>query len=449
MNEHMFDLMDLIPDEAYENDPYPDGFDPFDTPEGSGEGVLGWIGETAQAHVLAALLSNTDASHLSGFDRVELLKAHQKLVSHYQGAFYQDISSISDHYFKENGDYELADEATAMEIRAALRMTRRSADREIAFAIDIVHRLPRIASSLRSGDIDVRRARVMTHGTSHLDDEDARQVIDKVIEAAPRLSTGQLAARVRKLCLEVDPEDAKHRFESALEERRVVSEPTVDATTHLIIENGSPELVAEAKAHINSIAKSLRSPEEERTMDQLRADVSLALLSGKMCYKPTGRGVTDIHVDLTTLAELDENPGELAGYGPVIADIARQVAESQPKAEWRYTVTDPDTEQVVANGITRRRPTAWQRRAVEAHNRTCVYPCCRMPSRQCDLDHIQPYSEGGPTDVANLGPDCRHDHVCLHRHGWTYRPLPGGDYLWTSPTGQRYTTSGLPPPQAA
>ncbi|MCZ6455928.1 MAG: hypothetical protein O6650_01630 [Actinobacteria bacterium] len=36
------------------------------------------------------------------------------------------------------------------------------------------------------------------------------------------------------------------------------------------------------------------------------------------------RAMVDIRVDLETLTGLTENPGELAGFGPVIADIARR-----------------------------------------------------------------------------------------------------------------------------
>ena len=66
-------------------------------------------------------------------------------------------------------------------------------------------------------------------------------------------------------------------------------------------------------------------------MDQLRADVYLDLLLGA---DTNGKGgVVDIHVDLETLAGLSETPGELAGYGPVIADIARQTTNKQTKAK--------------------------------------------------------------------------------------------------------------------
>jgi hypothetical protein len=155
--------------------------------------------------------------------------------------------------------------------------------------------------------------------------------------------------------------------------------------------------------------------------------------------------VVDIQVNLETLTRLSDDPGELAGFGPVIADIARQVTEQQQNAEWRFTVTDADTGQTIHNGITRRRPTSGMRRHVEARNRTCIFPGCRMPAIGCDLDHRIPWAQGGPTSTDNFAPLCRHDHIIKDRLGWKHRALPNGDHQWTSRLGHTYTTSGQPP----
>ncbi len=41
------------------------------------------------------------------------------------------------------------------------------------------------------------------------------------------------------------------------------------------------------------------------------------------------------------------------------------------------------------------------RRAIEIRDRTCTHPSCQEPADRCDVDHIEPWAEGGPTDVAN------------------------------------------------
>jgi hypothetical protein len=245
--------------------------------------------------------------------------------------------------------------------------------------------------------------------------------------------------------VQADPGEAAKRYEGAVAERKVIAEPTVDGTANLMGLDLPPDRVRAVMGRIGELARSLKTGGETRSMDQLRADVLLDLLEGRDHRSRSGRGVVDIHVDLTTLIGLSEDPAELSGYGPVIADIARQVTAAQHDSQWRYTITHPGSGQVIHNGITRRRPTASQRRHVEARNRTCIFPGCRMPAVECDLDHRIPWAQGGPTTVRHLVPLCRHHHGIRHRHGWKHRPLPNGDHHWTSRLGHTYTTSGQPP----
>ncbi|MGH8872923.1 MAG: HNH endonuclease signature motif containing protein, partial [Acidimicrobiia bacterium] len=123
---------------------------------------------------------------------------------------------------------------------------------------------------------------------------------------------------------------------------------------------------------------------------------------------------------------------------PVISDIARQVVEEQFDSEWRYTVTGEDGT-VVSNGTTRRRPDAKTKRRVQARAPTCVFPGCRMPAVDCDLDHHRPWARRGRTREHNLGPFCRHHHVIRHR-GWDVVQTHPGTYQLTSPLGHVYTS---------
>jgi len=397
--------------------------------------------------ILGAVLSSIDVTGVSGFDRIVVLRAHQRMASHYASRVYVDMAAVVESMPGIDERPQDAAEYAAAEIRAALHLTRRAADVELSFALDLRDRLPRLAGMLATGEIDVRRARTIERETVHLDDAGAAAVVDRIADVASGLTTGQLAARIRRMCIEVDPAAAAKRYERAVEDRRVSTEANPTGTTNLMGLDLPPHRVAAVTRRIDEIARSLRGSGESRTMDQLRADVYLDLLAGKSGrYTGATRGVVDLRVDMDTLAALAEHPGELAGYGPVIADVARQVAEDQPEAEWRYTVTDTETGQPVATGTTRRRPVNGQRRAVETRDPTCVFPGCRMPSGRCDLDHIIPWSQGGRTTVRNLAPLCRHGHVTVkHGAGWTYERLADGRYRWTSKLGHTYTTSGTPP----
>jgi hypothetical protein len=395
--------------------------------------------------VLAALVTGVESQNLSGFDRIRVLQARQRMVAFFQAQVCESMASISELMNQIDADPKIAHDSAAAEIGAALRLTRRAAETDLDLAIDLRARLPEVWEALAAGRIDLRRARVLVEGTAHLAETATREVVGRILEAATRLTTGQLKALIRRVCVQSDPEDANTRYREAVEGRRIEMDPTVEGTAHLFGFDLAPDRVQGVMRRINDLAQSLKTSDETRTLDQIRADVFLDLLDGKHLGRGGRRGSVDIYVDLTTLARLTEDPGELAGYGPVIADIARQIAEDSLGAEWRWTLTHPDTGQVIDNGTTRRRPTTAQRRHLEARNRHCVFPGCRMPAVDCDLDHRQPWAHGGPTKVANLAPLCRHHHNIRHHSGWDHQALPNGDHLWTSRLGHTYTTSGLPP----
>ena len=317
--------------------------------------------------VLAAMLWSVNFDACSAHDRITVLRAHRRMASHYQARMYDDIESVSAHLeVVDNGDVELANQGTVAEVRAALTLTRRAADSEVAFALDLRRRLPAVWTALAGGNLDVRRARTIVHATAHLNEETARQVAAAIADAAPNLTTGQLAARIRRLCVDIDPEDAVDRYEQAIQYRRVVLQPSETGAAVLLAIDLPVDRATAAANRINALARSLKTAHETRSLDQLRADVFLDLLIGDVEPASREKGVVNIHVDLATLADLNQRSGELAGYGPVVADIARQVAERQQRQQWQFTVTDPEDGRPLVTGATRRRPNSQQRREVRS-----------------------------------------------------------------------------------
>ena len=393
---------------------------------------------------LGRVLACLDLDSLSGRERIAVMRAQQRMASHHQAGVYAAMASVVDHMMQHDEDAASATEAAAAEIGVALRLTRRATENEVSLALDLHQRLPRVRAALVSGAIDRRRAWAMVQATGHLSTGGAQTVIERILPQAPLLTTGQLFARIRRLCVEANPEEAKDRYRHAVADRRVVAEPTTDGTMNLLGLDLPPNLTARAMSRINALARASRAGAEKRTMDQIRADVLLDLLLGETDVNGAG-SVINIHVDIETLAGLAERPGDLGGYGPVVADIARQVADDSHDAEWRFTITDPDSDMPIGNGVTRRRPTTKQRREVEAKHRSCVFPGCRMPAAKSDVDHRVRHTDGGPTVVGNLGPLCRFHHRIKDGHGWTYVPTANGDFLWRTKLGMTHTTSGAPP----
>lgn len=392
---------------------------------------------------LTEVLCAYEPDELSDADRVRYLKASERMVAVLQARSLQAVDSIHRSYQAlEIQDAKDTYDGATFELRGALRWTRRAAENELDFATDLTVRLPSVLALLRSGKIDRRRAKILVDGTIHLSVAHARLVAGEVQGEAGRLTTGQLAARIRRVALEVDPQSSREETKQAKEQRLFSTQHESDGTASIHLYGIDPLRAQELSDRINRIARGLRFEEETRTMDQLRADVAVDLL----CGTPSPAiGKVHLTIGLADLFDPDvAAAAQLAGYGPIFDDIVHQVTESG-LGSWDWTVCHPDSGMAVADGHTRRRHTASQRRRLLARHRTCVAPGCRMPTIGCDTDHTTPYSESGVTETEDSAPLCRHDHCVRHQTGWTYTHRPDGDIVWKSPLGTTYTASGRDP----
>lgn len=454
----MFDELEQMPEPVAWDDP---GFDQYLATvtslwaEAYADGAVDdsqpiTAGELPLGPVAIASLSDINTSALSGQDRLSVLIDRMRALSHFQALVYEDMAAIVDICDTE-GDPQLAWEAASAEIRAALRLTRRSADHELDIATALQDRLPMVLEALKAGEIDQRRAITLVTSTSHLPVDTAITIVNGIIDVAGRLTTGQLRERLRRLALEANPTEAADRYQQAVDDRRLVLNPTEDGTANLLILDAPPDRSAAAYQHIDKIARGLRGPGEARTIDQLRSDVAIDLLCGtehgheNATRSGRGSGFVKLTVDLATLAGLESRAGQIDGFGPVIADIAKKVAEVQHRSTWTFEATDPVNGRSVATGVTGRRPTASQQRNVVSNDPTCIFPGCRAPASGCDIDHRQPWAQNGPTEVDNLAPLCRHDHRLKHQYGWHLNRGEDGEHQWTSPLGHKYTTGGRSP----
>ncbi|MGH3321063.1 MAG: DUF222 domain-containing protein, partial [Streptosporangiaceae bacterium] len=121
---------------------------------------------------------------------------------------------------------------------------------------------------------------------------------------------------------------------------------------------------------------------------------------------PAPRARAHVTLAATTLLGLDDAPGELAGYGPIPATVARAIAAD---ATWRLAFTDPATATLA--GLSRRTyaPGVVLGEFIRARDVTCRFPVCRQPATRCDIDHTTAYPDGA-TEPCNLACLCRHHH---------------------------------------
>jgi Domain of unknown function (DUF222) len=337
-------------------------------------------------------------------------------------------------------DHNLYDEFAADELACALHITGNAAQARLDLALTLAKRLPQALKALERGDIDLYKARTLAEVAEPLTDEQAGAVEERVLARAAQQTAPQLRQSGRRAVLRIDPDGAKTRHEQRKAERRVELYPWRTAWPSL--PRPLPALPATAiYDRLGTIARHA-DPADERGMDARRADAMVDLLlatqPGPVTDLPARVHVT---VPASTLLGATEEPGDLAGHGPIPADLARQAAAS---GTWRRLLTDPATGALLDYGRTTYRPPADLADFTRARDTTCRFPGCRQPARKCDLDHTVHYPDG-PTTPTNLGTLCRHHHRLKHKSEWSLTQDPDGVFRWTSPTGREYTTTPEPP----
>jgi hypothetical protein len=200
------------------------------------------------------------------------------------------------------------------------------------------------------------------------------------------------------------------------------------------------------------------------TIEQLRADGLSALANNYLAdperfragmgdvedFAPrpgaiTIKPVVQVTVGLSTLIGADDQPGELAGYGPIPASLARLIA-GDPNSTWFRLVTDP-LGRPIDYGLDKYKPPTNLDRFIRANYSCCAYPTCSRAAVTCEIDHVRARADGGPTNSENLIPLCSRHHHLKHEAGWTIQHDPVTvTTTWTTPRGRTYTNIADPLP---
>ncbi len=195
--------------------------------------------------------------------------------------------------------------------------------------------------------------------------------------------------------------------------------------------------------------------EDPRGMDARRADLLTALLTGRLTVAgpdgadagqvpmpgpvSPGKPLVQVVVSLDTLTGAAEHPGELVGYGPIPAPLARTIAAD---GVWKRLVTDPLSGALLDHGRSTYRPPAALADFVRARDVHCRHPICRRRAIDSELDHTVAFAgDGGITAASNLYGVCVHHHHLKHdAPSWSARQHDDGRITWTTPTGRSYSS---------
>jgi hypothetical protein len=362
----------------------------------------------------------------------------------------------------------------------------RHASGEIAWGRQLINHLPAVWAAWQDGEIDGYRALIFVQVLEPCFDaapELARAIADDVLPGAGRVTGPRLRQKLRRLLQRGRPEAMAKRVQLTEQQRDVYLTPADDGGTAAVTGVHLPAArAAAAFERVDAIARARRAAGDDRTLAQLRAETFCDLLDGTgLGVSPIARpGSIELTIPLATALSVGSEPADLVGYGPVVADIARQIAAANQDVQWRFSVTrdgellyagvtdarpgsrrpaerrlaPPETvrpqlapPETVRSGLVLRprppaeadarvrMPGAALRRWICVRDRRCQAPGCNAPARACDLDHTIDYAGGGKTVHGNLALLCRRHHRLKHLGILRVVQVRPGLLLWITRTG--------------
>jgi len=341
----------------------------------------------------------------------------------------------------DDSELHLAQEAVSL----ALGVPTRTAQAKLKTASLLARELPETLALLRAGKISYRHTEVICEQAWSLSPKLMAEFESLALPRAADQTVGQLRQAVRRAAASLDPASAERRHQQALTGRKVGFQPCEDGMVLLPVLLDAPQ--GQLIFTRLTAAATLLPAADDRTMDQKRADLLVdAVLSGlphdALPELQGRRPSIQIVVSADTLLGLDDEPADLAGYGPITAETARRYAADE-SGTWRRLLTDPDTGALLDIGKDSYRPVQRLRDFVLARDGVCCFPTCNQPGYRCEFEHIVAFSQGGQTCRCGGALACKRHNLCKIATGWQYRRLPDGSYRWTDDTGHEYT--GHPP----
>lgn len=409
---------------------------------------------------LAELLAGADVERLGAFDLLEVVAGYRRVAAWASARAAGAAAELARRPTMNPAWPEAAgtvrDACVApTELSLRLGMTRQSAETLVTMGRVLDGVLAPTGELLEKGAIDWPKARVVADALHAVPVEVALAVQQVVLPRAPERTTTQLRRDLARALLEVDPQEAADRHRHAVRGRRVerpVVLPDGMAAVRAVL---SAADAVRLDATLQGAAVAARADGDTRSVDQLRADALVAMGESAWATGWVGAGPGDatdadaarpggmrvsraraqvaVTVGLGALIGHDLAPAELAGYGPVGADVARGLAVD---GVWRGVLVDGEGA-VVGVGARRYRPGADVVEAVRVRDGTCVVPTCTVAAARCDIDHTVPHPRG-ETTPDNLGALCRRDHLAKTHAGFRLTQPSAGYFALRTPSGHVY-----------
>jgi hypothetical protein len=264
-------------------------------------------------------------------------------------------------------------DCTEEEITAALRWSPSATRTRLHTAQTLARQFPETLALMATGSVSPAQANALVEITAGLGPATARAAQARVLTRLPHQSVAATRKALHRAVLAIDPHAAHTRHLLETKKRRVTLCPEPDGMATLALYTPA-QTGAAVMAALDLHAKP-RTPGDERTLDQRRADTLTHLVLGSVGVQlgATAQATTQVPalvqvvVGIDTLLGGNEEPAELRGIGPITAGQARQIAFGRD-ATWRRLLTAPDGELLSTDPRTYK-PTASVARLVRLRDR--------------------------------------------------------------------------------
>jgi hypothetical protein len=331
----------------------------------------------------------------------------------------------------------------ADQLGLACRISGHEAARRLGVARALWFELPETYWLLTTGELSEYVASLVVRETRHLDAQTRRQVDERICAVGvARMGPHSAAACARRHAYEADAHGFVERGRTERKHRRVGLWPAPDTmsllTGYLPAEHG----VACLKA-LWEHTDTVKAAGDPRCRDQIMADTLVERITGQAHARDVNAEV-QIVIHLDTLLDVnDPGAAELEGYGPLPADLARDLlATSKGRLWWRRLYASPVGGPIVGGDPYRRRFHGHLRQLIMWRDRQCRDPFCEAPIRH--IDHIKRYTDNGLTIFPNGRGECERGNYAREMPGWKVEAVTtglDGDHHTikiTTPTGHSY-----------
>ncbi len=277
-----------------------------------------------------------------------------------------------------------------------------------------------------AGEIDANHVAALAEARTPVSTDCFERDEAMLVDQAARLSHRHFSRALAYWCQQADPDGTEDRASGAFNARGLhlsqsfgggwVLDASFDPIGGAVLEGAlrgiEAELFASDWAEARArVGETVCAGDLARNPAQRRADAAVEMARRAGAMPPGARLPEPLFCVLVGYETFAGRICELAD-GTVVSpgSLLRWLDQA-----WVERVVFDGPDRVKNLGVRRRLFTGAVRRAVEVRDRECFHEFCEVPADACEIDHVQPYSAGGPTVEDNGRAACGYHNRLRHR----------------------------------